>query len=165
MTKNILKSTVCLLLIVLLTASVAMLAGCGSKVVTVPDLVGNTKEAAEKELSDLGLTLTVQRERFSKVNPKDSVDEMVTKAGTEAEAGSEVQVVLSLGEGRTVPNVYALTAREAENLIRKVDLNPIMVEEYSDDVPEGGIISCSDSGQIIAKGSDVTVTVSKGPAA
>ena len=152
---------VCLILAAVCAVS-AVITGC-TKEVTVPDVIGMTSEEAETALTADGLTMTVQRERYSKKNPEGSVDGMVTKAGETVESGSEVKVILSLGEGREVPNLWALTGKEAENLVAKVGLNPIIVEEYSDEVEEGNIISYTDSGQTLPKGADVTITVSKGP--
>ena len=157
-----LKSIISLALAALCIVSVFALSGC-SKEVTVPDVTGMTQEEAEASLTDLGLTMTVQRERYSKNNPAGSIDAMITKAGETVEAGSEVKVVGSLGEGREVPNLSVLTGKEAANLVSKVGLNPILVEEYSDEVEEGNVISYTDGGQTIPIGSDVTITVSKGP--
>ncbi|MBQ3331645.1 MAG: PASTA domain-containing protein [Ruminococcus sp.] len=161
-TRHTLKSIICLALAVMCIASVALLAGCGSKI-TVPDLVGMTKEEAESTVADSGLTLNVQRERYSKKNPEGTIDAMITKVGETVEKGSEVRVVGSLGEGVEVPNIGILTGKEGANLVAKVGLNPIVVEEYSDQVEEGNIISYTDGGQTIPKGADVTITVSKGP--
>ena len=78
--KRTLKSVLCLVLAAICVVSVALLAGCNSKI-TVPDLVGKTKEEAEAAVADLGLTLNVQRERYSKKNPAGSIDSMITKVG------------------------------------------------------------------------------------
>lgn len=146
--------------------SAALLTGCGAPAtVTVPDVVGMTQADAEQAITDLGLTMTVARSRFSNNNPEGSIDAMVTEANTEAEPGSEVKVVLSQGEGVQVPGMWVLTGAEAANLLTKVGLNPIIVEEYSDDVEAGNIITYTDSGQTLPVGSDVTLTVSKGPEA
>lgn len=160
--KRTLKSVLCLVLAAICIVSVALLAGCNSKI-TVPDLVGKTKEEAEAAVADLGLTLNVQRERYSKKNPAGSIDSMITKVGDTLDKGAEVKVVGSLGEGVEVPNISVLTGKEGANLVSKVGLNPIVVEEYSDEVEEGNIISYTDGGQTIPKGADVTITVSKGP--
>lgn len=164
MRKNLLTKTVSIFLLIAVVASMAVLAGCGGpKQVTVPDVVGKAQADAEKELTDLGLTMTVQRERFSSRNAKGTVDKMTTEAGTTVPEGTEVKVIMSLGEGIPVPNIGILSLKEAESLLKAVDLNPVVVEEYSDEVEAGNIISYTDGGQTIAVGSDVTITVSKGP--
>jgi serine/threonine-protein kinase len=162
MKSGLFKKLVSALMIITVLASVAVLAGC-AKEITVPDLTGQTKEEAEAALSDLGLTMLVQRERFSKKNPAGTIDGMITKVGESVKEGAEVKVIGSLGEGREVPNLSVLTGKEAENLVRKVGLNPIVVEEFSDEVEAGNVISYTDGGQTIPKGADVTITVSKGP--
>lgn len=163
--KRTAKILLCAALILAAVVPAALLTGCGSKEVTVPDVVGMTQEEAEQTLADAGLTLNVKRERYSDTHPEGTVDKMVTPAGETAASGDEIQVIMSMGEGVTVPNMWVLTGAEAANLLTKVGLNPVIVEEYSDEVEAGGIINYTDSGQIIAKGSDVTLTVSKGPEA
>ncbi|MBQ3285363.1 MAG: PASTA domain-containing protein [Ruminococcus sp.] len=160
---HLLKSIVCLALVLMCIASVALLGGCGSSKITVPDLVGLTKEEAEAKVAELGAVLNVQRERYSKKNPAGSIDAMITKVGDTVEKDGEIRVVGSLGEGVEVPNISVLTGKEGANLVSKVGLNPIVVEEFSDEVEEGNIISYTDGGQTIPKGADVTITVSKGP--
>lgn len=162
MKKGLLKTIVSVLIVVTVLASVAVLAGC-SKQIAVPDLTGMTKEDAEAKLTDLGLTMNVQRERFSKKNPAGTIDAMITEVGTNVEEGSEVTVIGSLGEGREVPSLSVLTGKEAENLVKKVGLNPIIVEEFSDEVEAGNVIEYTDAGQTLPIGSDVTIKVSKGP--
>ena len=156
------KTIISLFIAVIFIASAAALAGCSASV-TVPDVTGMTLEEAENAITGLELTMNVQRERYSKKNPEGTVDSMITKAGETVDKSSEVRVIKSLGEGREVPNLSVLTGKEAENLVRKVGLNPILVEEYSDTVEPGNVISYTDAGQTIPKGADVTITVSKYP--
>ncbi|MBR1533093.1 MAG: PASTA domain-containing protein [Ruminococcus sp.] len=164
MKKGLFKSILSTVLILTFIASVALLAGCGGTAkVTVPDVVGMTYDEATQVIVDAGLQMDVQRERYSDNTPEGSIDAMITKAGTELDKESVVKVVGSLGEGVVVPNLGVLTGKEAENLVNKVGLNPVIVEEYSDDVEEGNVISYTDGGQTIPVGSDVTITVSKGP--
>lgn len=164
--KHFVKSVFSVILVIAVIASVAMLAGCGgSKTVTVPDVVGKAEADAEKEITDLGLVMTVKYSRFSDNNPEGAVDKMLTTAGEELEPGAEVKVVTSQGKGVMVPNMGPLTGKEAANLCTKVGLNPVIVEEYNDDVPEGNVIGYTDGGQTLPVGSDVTITVSKGPEA
>ena len=149
-------------LIIMVLASVAILAGC-SKDVTVPDVVGMTKEDAEAKLKDVGLEMTVSRERFSEKNPAGTVDKMRTEAGETVKSGDVVDVILSKGAGSIVPSMGSLTGEEATNLLIAVKLNPVIEEQYSNDVEKGYIISYSDSGKTLPEGSDVTLIVSKGP--
>ena len=164
MKKAIIKRFIGVMLVLTVIGSVAMLAGCGGpKEVTLPDIVGMEKQQAEDALTAVGLTMNVQRERYSDKNPKGTVDKVMVKEGETFTEGDEVKVILSMGEGVTIPNLSVLTGREAESYLKALDLNPILVEEYSDEVEEGYVISYTDAGNTIAVGSDVTVTVSKGP--
>ena len=49
------KRSISILLTAVILVSFAALAGCAAKQVTVPDVKGMTKEAAEKTITDLGL--------------------------------------------------------------------------------------------------------------
>ncbi len=150
------------LVIISMLIGMATLCGCGAKTVVVPDVVSMTKEEAEKTITDAGLVMKVTRERYSDTNPKGTVDKMKTPAGEELQKGDEVQVILSRGKGVLVPDVWALTGKEAENLLTVLGLNCKVVEEYSDDVEEGKIISYTDQGTTLPVGSDITLTVSLG---
>lgn len=163
MKRSVIKTILSTVLILAVIASVAALVGCGSSQITVPDVTGMTKDEAEQTITDAGLTMEVQRERYSDKTPEGSIDAMITKAGEAVDKDSVVKVISSLGEGVSVPNIGVLTGKEAANLVSKVGLNPIIVEEYSDDVEEGNVISYTDGGEIIPVGADVTITVSKGP--
>lgn len=163
MKRSIIKTILSTALIIAVIASVGALAGCGSSQITVPDVTGMTQEEAEQAITDAGLTMEVQREKYSNKTPKGSIDSMITKTDKAVEKGSTVQVVLSLGEGVTVPDIGVLTAKEAENYLTVLGLKPVLVEEYSDEVEEGNIISYTDGGQTLPVGTEVTITVSKGP--
>ncbi|MBQ3265742.1 MAG: PASTA domain-containing protein [Ruminococcus sp.] len=156
------KSVLSLVLAALCIFSVLALAGC-SKEVTVPDVVGLTQEEAEATITDAGLVMKVLRERYSKTNPKGTVDKMKTEAGEVLESGSEVEVILSQGIGTMVPNVAGMPLSEGQNMVKVMGLNPIIVEEFSDDVEEGVIIGNENPNTQVERGSDCTITVSKGP--
>ena len=172
--KKVMKTILSVCLVLTLVASVALLAGCGNSgsaekaadtaaKVTVPDVVGMSQADAEKAITDAGLTMVVRYSRFSNTTEEGAIDKMLTAAGEEVEKGAEVTVVTSQGKGVVVPNMGPLTGREAQNLCSKVGLTPVMVEEFSDDVPEGNVIGYTDGGQTLPVGSEVTITVSKGP--
>ena len=153
----------CIIVISALILSVSALAGCGNSEVSVPDVVGMSQEEAQNTITDAGLTMKVSRERYSKETPEGYIDKMDTKAGETLQKGEEVKVVVSLGKGVMVPSMSVLTGSEAENLLTVLGLKCVIVEEYSDEVPEGNVISYTDPGATLPVGSEVTVTVSKGP--
>ncbi|MCI2237602.1 Stk1 family PASTA domain-containing Ser/Thr kinase [Paenibacillus sp. TRM 82003] len=65
-----------------------------------------------------------------------------------------------------VPQVVGVPQEEAEDLLEQAQLEPAVVEEASDTVAEGDVISSDPApGQSAAIGSTVTLTVSTGPAA
>ena len=160
--KKAIKTITGSLVIISMLITMTALCGCGSKTVVVPDVVSMTKEEAEKTIADAGLVMKVTRDRYSDNNPEGTVDKMKTPAGEELQKGEEVKVILSRGKGVMVPDVWALTGKEAENLLTVLGFNCKVVEEYSDEVEEGRIISYTDQGMTLPEGSDVTLTVSLG---
>lgn len=157
------KIIISLFVLIALLLTAATFAGCGKSEATVPNVVGLSQEEAESAVADAGLTMKVSRERYSKETPEGYIDKMDTEAGQMLPAGEEVRVVVSLGKGVTVPSMSVLTGREAENLLTVLGLKCILVEEYSDEIAEGNVISYTDPGATLKEGSEVSVTVSKGP--
>ena len=74
-------------------------------------------------------------------------------------------IVVSLGaEPATVPELRGKQASEAESALADAGLSGSASEEYSDDVPEGQVISQSiDPGEKVEKGTTVSYVVSRGP--
>ncbi len=94
----------------------------------------------------------------------------VENAGQEVDVNSEVEVQVSNGSGAeeettTVP--WGLTNQEqgyAEDQLKAAELNPVIVEEPSDSVAEGSVISVDPGeGEEVPVGSDVTLVISTGP--
>lgn len=138
----------------------------GIQTVSVPNIIGKTKEEARKILNDNGIQV-----EFKEVY-NDSVEEGLVirtniDAGDEIDINETLTVYISLGSETkyaVVPNLSGKTKAEAKSALEEVKLLLGTVkEEYSETVEEGKIISQSVSaGSELEENSRVNVVISKG---
>lgn len=135
--------------------------------VTVPSIIGMTKEEAEKAVEAKGLTFTpIKYEKSDK--PKGVVIDCYPKSGESVKANSEVRAVISGGpENSIIPDVRGIEINQAKDIITNSGYKVGEVKFRNDDnVLENVVISQtpdpdSDSG---STSSDViSLVVSKGP--
>lgn len=134
--------------------------------IKTPSLVGLTEKEAKKELESykFDLKLEVLGTKTSNYE-KDKIYEQNPKSDTKIKKGSTIGVFISEGEGVvTIPTgIIGSSIERAEKQIKDLDLEPVSIEEFSDEYPEGTIISINPSeGVKIKLGSKVELTVSKG---
>lgn len=129
----------------------------------MPNITGMTVEDAENALKKIGMKVQVDYVE------SDSVDSGIVlntdvEEGTPLKQGTTVVLKVSVGiTGVEVPNVADKTYETAERLLKNRGLTINRVDNYSDTVEEGMVISQSpESGVTVPKGTVVTVTVSKG---
>lgn len=133
--------------------------------VTIPTLIGKTKDAATAELLALGLTLEVQSTETS-TQPVDTILRSVPEVGAKVKKNTSVAVVLSAGEVKIfVPSITGGTKEAAETILLNNNLIlGIVTEEFSETTPIGEIMSQDPAvNASVAKGSAVNIIVSKGP--
>ena len=129
----------------------------------MPNITGMTVEDAENALKKIGMKVQVDYVE------SDSVDSGIVlntdvEEGTPLKQGTTVVLKVSVGiTGVEVPNVADKTYETAERLLKNRGLTINRVDNYSDTVEEGMVISQSpESGVTVPKETVVTVTVSKG---
>lgn len=129
----------------------------------MPNITGMTVEDAENALKKIGMKVQVDYVE------SDSVDSGIVlntdvEEGTPLKQGTTVVLKVSAGiTGVEVPNVADKTYETAERLLKNRGLTINRVDNYSDTVEEGMVISQSpESGVTVPKETVVTVTVSKG---
>jgi eukaryotic-like serine/threonine-protein kinase len=142
------------------TVTLSVSSGPGKRI--VPDVEGKSQEDAVRALTRAKFTFTLDSEPSSKY-PKGIVTRTDPEGGTEAEAGSRVQVFVSTGpEQVTVPKVTGLKEDEARADVRDAGLRPI-VKDVESDAPKGEVTAQNPgAGATVDKGSRVTLSVSKG---
>lgn len=144
-------------------STIELVVSAGPPLSKVPELVGLQLGEVEKRLSERELEIgTLTKEYTDKpegtVLSQDPVD-------GKAEWGSAVDLVVSKGpEPTEVPDVTSTTGEKAERILDKAGLVPKLISAYSDDVPEGRVISTDPiATAVIGEGSEVQVYVSIGP--
>lgn len=133
--------------------------------VTIPTLVGKTKDAAEAELKLLGLTLEVQSTETS-AEPVDTILRSVPEVGAVVKKNTSVAVILSAGEVKLfVPSIVGGTKEAANTILMNNQLILGEVkEEFNETVPLGEIISQDPLvNTSVPQGSAVNIVISKGP--
>lgn len=133
--------------------------------VAVPDVVDLPFDEAKALLEEQELVVRPE----NRVNP--DVEEGIVfdqdpPPGTRAEKGSTVTLLVSGGEEKEdVPDLTGLTRSAAESRLDTLGFIPNVLEEFSDTVPSGQVVSQEPApGSQEPAGSVVTVRVSKGPA-
>ncbi|HHT62788.1 MAG TPA: Stk1 family PASTA domain-containing Ser/Thr kinase [Clostridia bacterium] len=153
-----------LLFILILWGGYALLAGyLNVGKTTVPDVEGKPLIEAKAELEEAGLKYTVEY-NFSSTVKKDHVISQTVAPNQLVKKNRVVGLLVSEGPKNTrVPNLVGKTRREAEVEINNSNLEIDIVEEYSDNVPVGIVISQNpDARKEIPENSVVTVVVSLG---
>jgi len=128
----------------------------------VPNVVGMTQSAAETTIIGAGLTVGTVTQHYSDTVAAGNVISQDPVAGTAADVGSSINLVISLGESTTVPNVVGMTAADANAAITSVGLKPVNGgNEFSSTVAAGLVSSQIPAGSTeVNIGSTVTYKVS-----
>lgn len=134
-----------------------------SDMVTVPNVVGMTKDDAISALNKVGLGYKAVTQSSDTV-AENSVINQGNVGGSKVEKNS--QIVLTISSGRetknvTVPNVKGKIEEEAKELIENVNLVVSVDYVYSSTVEAGKVVKYSPSGTV-TEGTTVTIEVSRG---
>jgi eukaryotic-like serine/threonine-protein kinase len=154
-----------LLLAGLVALALALLLPAGGGTVTVPNVAGQTEQAASGALRRSGLSVAA-----SQVSSATVVSGLVVSqnplGGSRAKRGASVSIAVSSGPGSaTVTNVEGLSGAQAVARLRKAGFKPTTKSEASATVATGQAISTDPpAGSELRVGGAVTVLVSSGPA-
>ena len=132
--------------------------------VEVPDLEGMTVAEAREELEEARLRLGDQTQQPDEDVPEGEIIDQTPDAGSEIEARSRVDVVVSSGPAAvTVPGVVGMPESEAVAEIQDADLRVEITRGPSDDYDEGIVAGQDpDEGTEVDAGSTVVIFVSEG---
>ncbi|MFN2616881.1 MAG: Stk1 family PASTA domain-containing Ser/Thr kinase [Thermoleophilaceae bacterium] len=139
---------------------VRLFVSSGPAKVTVPDVVGLSRDSAEGRLRDERLEVAV-RERESD-QPEGQVLEQGPAAGTKVEKGSRVTITVSKGKAKVdVPDVVGLSAGDAARELRAAGLRPVRRERSTTNRDEDGQVldQRPSGGSSVDRGSSVVVVV------
>lgn len=146
-------------------ASVTLVLSKGVEQYPVPDVVGQSRAAAEKALTGTRLEVGLVSGAYSDTVPKGDVISTDPRAGTQVRAGGAVALVVSKGlEPVRVGNWVGKPADQAQQALEarglKVDRSQ---QVFDDEVPAGSVVSQDPRDGTLLKGGTVTLVVSKGP--
>jgi serine/threonine-protein kinase len=144
--------------------AISVVVSKGPPLVTIPNLTGKSQTKAEAKLSALGLHVGEVKFAFSTEYEKDTVIKVDT-GRKRLERGSTVDLIVSKGPRMIdVPNVVDKKVAKAEAALQAAGFKVAFVEVYSDDVPQGKVVSTSPSaGESAPEAGTIEVAVSLGP--
>lgn len=135
-----------------------------SEMVKIPSVIGKTKSSAKSTLESAGFSVTFEYGDYNNSVAADVVTAQSPSAKNQAAKGSTVTVTLSPGQKPiTVPNVVGASQSQAESVLAGAGLKYTYADsQYSDTVAVGNVISQTKSGETVAAGTTITLTLSKG---
>jgi hypothetical protein len=132
----------------------------------VPDVMGMTRDEAQRNLAAQGLKMRVAKESYDDKKPVGTVMWTNPMNGSQVKQGKAVEVWISKGpEPAVVPNLVGLNESEARARLReaRLSMGPVK-QEYDETVPKGSILSQEPAAQTeVTRKTDVFFVVSKGP--
>ncbi|MGC5629795.1 Stk1 family PASTA domain-containing Ser/Thr kinase [Georgenia sp. Z1344] len=141
------------------TVEIVLSAGPGD--VLIPDVSGLSQEDARNILQEAGLSVGNTR---TVDEPGAAADHALrTDPAADTSVPRDTEVTLFLASGNVeLQDLTGLSREEAETILGDLDLSSQFTEEFSDDVPDGEVISQSHNG-LIPQDTRVDVTISRGP--
>jgi serine/threonine-protein kinase len=132
--------------------------------VQVPQVEGLSLQKASSALQRAGLFADSSSQTSDTV-PKGQVISADPAEGSLVQKGSHVRLEVSSGPEQVgIPNVVGKDASAAHSDLQQAGLKFNDTQDFSDSVPEGDVISQSPvAGGEVDKGSEVELTISKGP--
>ena len=144
--------------------AIGLIMSAGPPLEPVPKVVGLKQDKAEAEIVDAGFVVGDVTSEFSTEQPKDAVISIVPRSGR-VELGSEIGLVISKGpRSIEVPDVAGMRAEKAAGILAEAGFDPVLTDSYSDDVPEGKVVSTDPAGGgMWDDGGKITLYISIGP--
>ncbi len=135
--------------------------------VELPNVVGMSKEEAQKEVEAVKLKFEIEKEEYDKEVPEGYVisqDPTYMEKYNKVKEGSTVKVIISKGQEKaTVPKVVGMKQDEAVKALEEAKLKVEIEEESSKKVEEGYVISQdTDPDTEVFAGDTVKIHVSTG---
>lgn len=159
-----------LVIVAMVSALTAMRLAIHGQEVEVPPLVGLGPAEAEREVSGLGLQLSIERQYYSPQIPEGRIMSQLPLPGTKVRRGWQVRVARSLGPTRVaIPDVTGQSEHAAELNIRRRGLDVVsMAEVESPGIPADQVLAQSppaNAAQVLAPKISLLVTVAAEPPA
>jgi len=136
----------------------------GTELVDVPMLIGLDEAAAQAALTDAGLSASPLPDAYSSETEAGKVLKQTPDPGEQIAKGSAVQYVVSRGvETAKVPDVRGQSKDAASSVLTDAGFKVAIKGEYNDKAAVDSVIRQNPSQNLmVAKGSTVTIVISKG---
>lgn len=143
------------------TIKVTISSGVGE--IDVPMVTGLDQQAAESKLTESGFVPDTDF-GYSESVASGTVMSQTPEAGNKAKKGDTVSLMVSRGaEPIVMPNVWNKPEAEAREQLSALGLKVSTTSDYSNDIPEGNVISQSIvEGKPVEKGATITLVISMG---
>jgi beta-lactam-binding protein with PASTA domain len=141
---------------------VRLFVSSGPKQVAVPDVIGLSRDSAERRLRSEGLEAEVEERPSDK--PQDEVIGQSPSAGTKVDTGSPIKLTISTGPEKVeVPNVVGLSAEDGGQQLRAEGLTPVRrIRDVDDAADDGAVIDQRPAaGAEVKKGRQVVIIVGR----
>lgn len=130
----------------------------------VPDETGKSYDQAKADLTRIKMDVPAAARAWSETVPQGKVISTSPKTGTVLRPGTAVTVTVSKGrQPIKVGDWLQKSAQKAEDVLTKRGLVVKTEKDYSDNVPQGQVISQSPGTGTLFKGDTVSLVVSQGP--
>ena len=141
---------------------VRLLVSSGPKKISVPDVVGLSRESGEGRLRDEGLGVVVRETESDE--PQGQVITQSPSGGTSVSKGARVTITISQGRPKVdVPDVTGLSAGSASSRLRAAGLVPVQQKRSTTNQDEDGQVldQRPGGGSQVDKGRSVVIVVGK----
>ena len=130
----------------------------------VPEVVGQTIDAAKDEVRDEEFGIALDEQQYSEDIPEGVIMSQRPAKGASLKEGRTIKVVTSKGPPpRAVPDIAAKPKPEAQALLEQAGFQVTYDGGvFSDTIPKDTVVEWKPRDGVHAKGSIVTVTLSKG---
>ena len=139
---------------------VRLLVSNGPEQVTVPDVIGLSRESAESRLRDEGLSVAVEEQESDET--EGDVIAQSPSGGAEVPRGERVTITVSTGRPQVdVPDVIGQSEERAAGTISAAGLNPVTQERTVTDPSQDGVVieQRPGAGTSVDQGDQVTLVI------
>ncbi len=136
----------------------------GPKSVEVPDVTGMTQDQAREALAAKGLTVGSVQVSDDPSQKEGLVISTNPAAGTSVNKDTAVTLTVSSGKITIPSGLVGYDQAYVVQTLQELGLRTSVTEQYSNDLEAGGVLAVNPTeGSVVAQGSTVNLTVSKGP--
>lgn len=131
--------------------------------VEVPDVKGKSVEEAEAAIKEAGLTVGKTLDENSAKHDEDEVIRTMPGAGELLKKGDPVDIVRATGKVEVPADQEGRTWVLVAQALNAAGLNPVQEEVETDKEAPDTVLEVEKAGQVVAKGTTITVKVAKAP--